>query len=468
MQNAELMTPTRIDTDSFFPLVMGPARYSGGEWNSFCKPDEERTLSVCLLIPEWYERAAHLTELNQIYHAGNLKPGIAVERAFLPKEDLTLLLEQKAIPLFSLESKRVLNDFDAVVVMLFDPSWEARVVPLLEAGRLSSSSPRPVVAAFGIQPTGSWSDVWIAGPWREVWDAFWERLSEAKAAAGSKEGFSNALPVSGTELLPLPLAPVVPFGQQDRRPSEPQWKGAVPCSCALCLRAQNTGSALVRSPKAVVQRIRVCFSRSGQARHLSHLEQIQVVRQAFRRSGLGVAHSQSKKPQLKLAFGPAVSVGYESRTEYVDADLTVKIEPERARETLSGFFPQGFSIVGVKRIPLFFPSLEAVLAVASYSVRWEETVDRNQISAFLERPSITMEKKKKDRIESFDLKPLLLNLEADGETIRLTLRFGPARNAKPERVVQLMLGLSEEATRLLRVTRTGLYWQDKNGLLREP
>ena len=117
-----------------------------------------------------------------------------------------------------------------------------------------------------------------------------------------------------------------------------------------------------------VQRLRIRLGRKGDARFLSHLEQIDVFRRAARRAGLPVAFSSGFSPQVKAAFGPAICVGYESASEYFELDLVKRVEPAEAMQKLKNALPEGFDVLEVKKIPLFFPSLDSLLNIARYSI----------------------------------------------------------------------------------------------------
>lgn len=231
-----------------------------------------------------------------------------------------------------------------------------------------------------------------------------------------------------------------------------------------------------------VQTLRVRVSRKGEARFLSHLEQIEALRRALRRADLPLAYTSGFHPQMKCAFGPAISVGYESDCEYFDLDLAGRLSPEEFRARFEPQLPEGFSLASVKRVPVFFPSLEASFNRADYEVRIpaaflegrgaEEW--RTELEKFLERPDLSLEKVRKGARSQVLIRPLIVearweNIPGGGEAgLFLALKFGPGKNVKPEKIVALFLNLSEEDSRLLLVKRRAFRIERPDGSLMEP
>ncbi|MBI3292302.1 MAG: DUF2344 domain-containing protein [Elusimicrobia bacterium] len=205
-------------------------------------------------------------------------------------------------------------------------------------------------------------------------------------------------------------------------------------------------------------------------RFLSHLEQIEAFRRAFRRSGLPLTWSGGKGPQLRLAFGVAISVGHASDAEYVDAWFTRRVDPVACAEQLKAQLPQGFVLHTVKRIPLHFPSLESLMNLAHYEVQrddpteqWEEAVQR-----WYRHPIEILEKPKGGKIERIALPPLIRQISAQPSGVDLWLRFGAKRHVKPEWIIQRLLPAGGDGQRPFLVVRLALYGERSDGSLYEP
>lgn len=99
--------------DSLLLKVEKPSRYTGGEYNTpdMNKPSDVR---VCMCFPDMYEVGMSNLGIRILYHMLNDMEGIISERCFAPKYDLRDELKANNIPLFSLETKRELKEFDII------------------------------------------------------------------------------------------------------------------------------------------------------------------------------------------------------------------------------------------------------------------------------------------------------------------------------------------------------------------
>lgn len=195
-----------------------------------------------------------------------------------------------------------------------------------------------------------------------------------------------------------------------------------------------------------IVRYRVRVSRKGSARALTHLAQIDRLRRAVAESGLpAVSDGRRKRPRPRLAFGPAISLGYESEAEYFDLELTEPRAPQEVARRLAERLGEGIEILSLRRIPRFFPSLDASINVVAYEVRGPFPDDcAARLERFLARKEIIIEKLKDGgkRVERVDARPLIRELAlAAPDRLRLTLRFGPKRTVKPEAVLRSCLEL---------------------------
>ena len=92
--------------------VRKPGRYLGNEWNVIKKDFAQAELTFAICFPDLYEIGMSNLGLRIIYGLLNEQEGICCERVFLPDIDMQGFLRNKNIPLFSLESKTPLAEFD--------------------------------------------------------------------------------------------------------------------------------------------------------------------------------------------------------------------------------------------------------------------------------------------------------------------------------------------------------------------
>ena len=102
------------ELDSILYRVTKPARYTGGEWNSVVKDWDQAHLRIALAYPDVYEIGMSNMAVAILYDLINREPDILAERVYAPWLDMAAVMEKASIPLFSLESRRPLKDFDVI------------------------------------------------------------------------------------------------------------------------------------------------------------------------------------------------------------------------------------------------------------------------------------------------------------------------------------------------------------------
>lgn len=214
-------------------------------------------------------------------------------------------------------------------------------------------------------------------------------------------------------------------------------------------------------------RIRLKFARLAAAKDLSHLDQIKILRGRAAACGLKFWPASGKALSPKLAFGPAVSVGHESLCEYADLYLEEFAREEAAAEALRPLDDDRFRLLSARRIPVFFPSIEAAVNAAEFFLEGEFPAGFAQpaVDAFMALKEFPFEKvKPSGERKQLDARVPVLSASFDAQSalLKLTLRLQPGRNVKPETAAALMAG-GEPVFR--RITRKELYWLDSAGKL---
>ena len=110
--------------------VEKPARYIGGEYNSIVK--EHADVRFALLFPDVYEIGMSHLGSRILYHVLNEAEGVACERAFAPWPDLEQVLREEHEPLFSLETKRPLGEFDVLGFSLLYEMCYTNILQMLD------------------------------------------------------------------------------------------------------------------------------------------------------------------------------------------------------------------------------------------------------------------------------------------------------------------------------------------------
>ncbi|MDR2616563.1 MAG: TIGR03960 family B12-binding radical SAM protein [Endomicrobium sp.] len=218
---------------------------------------------------------------------------------------------------------------------------------------------------------------------------------------------------------------------------------------------------------APVVRLLLRFAKKGMIKYISHLEQIEVFRRSARRSGLPIAFTGGFSPQVKSSYGPPLSIGQESSSEYIELYFTENISTKIVKLAISKVLPEGYDLLNVKKMPLLFPSIDRLVNVSEYKIK-DIIVSQKEIDEFLLQDEIVVIKQKKDKIIRIDAKPLIRLLKIESGDLILQLRFGSGKTVKPEMVLEKLLKLKTGEFKVYSIKRTALYIETSNGTMYEP
>ncbi len=186
----------RVDIDPLLRGVSKPARYVGGEWNVIEHDWNERAVRWALIYPDLYDIGQSNGGLAILYDILNHTPDTLAERCYTPWPDMADSLRAHGQPLFSLENRRGLRDFDALG---FSLSYELVYTNILEMLDLSGIPIRsldrteddPIIFAGGSgalvpEPLALFIDAFILGEAEDVILEVNQLLHEAKSQGASR------------------------------------------------------------------------------------------------------------------------------------------------------------------------------------------------------------------------------------------------------------------------------------------
>ncbi|MDY5910999.1 MAG: TIGR03960 family B12-binding radical SAM protein [Inconstantimicrobium porci] len=99
-------------SDDILCKVEKPARYIGGEINEIKKDIESVDIRFAFCFPDVYEVGMSHLGTRILYHTINERQDTYCERVFAPWTDMEELMRKNNIPLYTLETKSALGDFD--------------------------------------------------------------------------------------------------------------------------------------------------------------------------------------------------------------------------------------------------------------------------------------------------------------------------------------------------------------------
>ncbi|RKY89256.1 TIGR03960 family B12-binding radical SAM protein, partial [candidate division KSB1 bacterium] len=158
--------------------VSKPGRYTGNELNVIKKNQEEVLFRIALCFPDVYEVAFPYLGFQILYHIINKHPRWAAERVYAPWVDMENLMRQKNVPLFSLETKTPVKEFDALGFTLQYELHYTNILNMLDLSGINPLRTRrneddPLIIAggpnaFNPEPMADFIDIFVIGDAEEL------------------------------------------------------------------------------------------------------------------------------------------------------------------------------------------------------------------------------------------------------------------------------------------------------------
>lgn len=160
------------------PTVRKPGRYTGGELNQVVKNWEQIETKVALVFPDIYDLGMSNLGLAILYEILNQREDTLAERVFAPWIDMEAALRENGIPLYSLETKHPVAEFDILGISLpYETLYtntlnvlDLAEIPIFSAQR-EKSDPLIIAgghATFNPEPMHPFIDAFVIGEGEEV------------------------------------------------------------------------------------------------------------------------------------------------------------------------------------------------------------------------------------------------------------------------------------------------------------
>lgn len=179
--------------------IQKPGRYVAAEINARRKDFDSARTRFLLAFPDVYEVGMSHLGLHLLYHLLNDMEGVMADRAYAPWLDYEVYLRERAQPLRSHESGRVLRDFDFVGFSLQYELSYTNIFTMLDLGGipLRSSERGPdspwVIAggpcAFNPEPLADFLDFVVLGEAEEILPEIVKLHQEWRDTRGGRQEF---------------------------------------------------------------------------------------------------------------------------------------------------------------------------------------------------------------------------------------------------------------------------------------
>ena len=165
-------------TPDLLQAVTKPARYTGNEWNMSRKRHEDVACTFALSMPDVYEVGMSNLGLKILYEILNRREDTAAERVYAPWIDMEAEMRKRRLPLFSLETRTPIREFDFLGFSLQYEMIYTNVLNMLDLAEIPAyaverDEDAPFVVGGGpcvynVEPVADFFDLFVIGEGEEV------------------------------------------------------------------------------------------------------------------------------------------------------------------------------------------------------------------------------------------------------------------------------------------------------------
>lgn len=187
-----------------------------------------------------------------------------------------------------------------------------------------------------------------------------------------------------------------------------------------------------------MREVRLRFSKTGQAKYISHLDTNRVFSRAFARAKINLWYTQGFNPRPYMSFSLPLSLGVESYCENVDIRIIDDLTDEEIKVRVNDALPLGIRIIDV--YDDFMDCHDIVYSDYVYKFEFKDNeLALEKIKAVLESDAIMAQKKAKQGkrrvLKETDIKQFIVkyNISIRDDNIILNIRLlaGPDKNLNP-------------------------------------
>lgn len=192
---------------------------------------------------------------------------------------------------------------------------------------------------------------------------------------------------------------------------------------------------------------RITLAIEGRVRFLSHLETVDTLLGALRRSGVQLALSEGMRPKPRIKMAMPRPVATEAWADLVEVELVEPIDDQQFALQLSEVLPAGLVLQRVERLHGAYASAASRVAGATWRWRFpkDESIDELQaaVAAMLAADEVPVERASPGKqARSVDVRRFIGEMAAhstpDGPIVRAFVRLTDAGSAKPEEVIRAL------------------------------
>lgn len=216
-----------------------------------------------------------------------------------------------------------------------------------------------------------------------------------------------------------------------------------------------------------MREVRLRFSKTGQAKYISHLDTNRVFSRAFARAKINLWYTQGFNPRPYMSFSLPLSLGVESYCENVDIRIIDDLTDEEIKVRVNDALPLGIRIIDVYDV--FMDCHDIVYSDYVYKFEFKDNeLALEKIKAVLESDAIMAQKKAKQGkrrvLKETDIKQFIVkyNISIRDDNIILNIRLlaGPDKNLNPTLLFDTIIRLIDMDYEWKSIGRINLLTKD--------
>lgn len=197
-----------------------------------------------------------------------------------------------------------------------------------------------------------------------------------------------------------------------------------------------------------MREIRIRFSKTGQAKYISHLDTNRVFSRALARAKINLWFTEGFNPHPYMSFSLPLSLGVESFCENVDIRILDDITNDEIKKRLNDSLPEGIRVVSV--YDDFLDCHEIVYSDYVYKFEFvDNELALEKIRQVLAMPEIMAQKKgkkgKRRILKETDIKQFIvkhnISIRDDNIVLNIRLLAGPDKNLNPSLLFDTIIRL---------------------------
>ncbi len=216
-------------------------------------------------------------------------------------------------------------------------------------------------------------------------------------------------------------------------------------------------------PNPIAQKCAYRFTKTGPAQFHSHLDLVRFFERAVRRAGLPVRRTAGYHPHPRIVFPHAIGVGIASRHEWVEMEFTRIVSAEETAAALDAAVRPVFAVREHRDLPPVKSGLRAEAAAFRCGGFADADALASAVRAFRSESPLPVTRKRKDRIQTIDLRAGVDGPVARGQDLTFQVDLAAGKSPRPDEIVRWIAARSGDVPEDLTLVKTGMRLRGAQG-----